>query len=81
MPVSCDALISGVAGAKRAVAVVPVTDLSVLEDQWIVPLAAALASRQLARLDFILDGWHLQLDRAALRRFWRKALPPAEWIA
>ena len=81
MPESCDVLMSNIAAAKRAVAVVPITDLPALEDQWIAPLAGALASRRLARLDFILDGWHLQVDRAALRRFWRKALPPAEWVA
>ena len=80
-PMSCDALLSSIADAKRAVAVFPVVDLLTLEEQWIAPLAGALAARQLERLDLILDGWHLQVDRAALRRFWRKALPPAEWVA
>lgn len=80
MPVTADALISAIGESNRAVAVVPVDDLESLETQWIGPLTDALSSRKLARLDFILDGWHLRLDRAALRRFWRKALPPSEWV-
>lgn len=79
VPPTSDALISAVAGSSRALAVIAADDLESLETQWLGPLTAALSSRKLARLDFVLDGWHLQLDRAALRRFWRKARPPSEW--
>lgn len=80
VPAAADALILSVAGSSRALAVIPADDLESLQAQWLGPLTAALSSRKLARLDFVLDGWHLQLDRAALRRFWRKARPPAEWV-
>jgi hypothetical protein len=80
VPAVCEALISAIAGSRRALAVIPADDVEALQTQWIGPLTAALSSRKLARLDFILDDWHLQLDRAALRRFWRKARPPSEWV-
>jgi hypothetical protein len=80
VPAVSEALIPAVAGSSRALAVIPAHDVESLQTQWIGPLTAALSSRKLARLDFILDGWHLQLDRAALRRFWRKARPPSEWV-
>lgn len=78
-PATSDALIAAVSGSSRALAVIAADDLEPLETQWIGPLTGALSSRKLARLDFVFDGWHLQLDRTALRRFWRKALPPSEW--
>ena len=81
MPSTSDALISALAGSQRALAVIPADNLESLEAQWIGPLTVVLYARKLARLDFVLDSWHLQLDRAALRRFWRKALPPSEWTA
>lgn len=80
-PVTCDALLAAIATSMRALAVVPCDDLHALDAQWIAPLNAALASRRIARLELILDSWLLQLDRAALRRFWRKALPPSQWAA
>lgn len=79
-PATSDALISAITGSSRALAVIALDDLDSLDTHWIAPLTAALSARKLARLDFILDSWHLQLDRAALRRFWRKALPPSEWL-
>ena len=78
-PSSCEALLAATSTAKRALAAIPFTDLPALESQWITPLVDALAARRLARLELILDSWRVQVDRAALRRFWRKALPPAEW--
>ena len=80
-PATCDAMLAAIATAKRALAVIPCADLRALDAQWIAPLNAALASRRIARLELILDSWLLHLDRAALRRFWRKALPPSQWAA
>ena len=80
VPATSDALFPAIAGSSRAVAVIPADDLDSLDARWIGPLTAALSARKLARLDFVLDGWHLQLDRAALRRFWRKARPLSGWV-
>jgi hypothetical protein len=80
VPTTSETLLAAIAKSRRALAVIPSDDLESLQAQWMGPLTAALSSRKLARLDFILDGWHLQLDRAALRRFWRKARPPSEWM-
>lgn len=80
VPATSDALIAAIAGSTRALAVIPADDLESLETQWLGPLTAALSRRKLARLDFVLDSWHLHLDRAALRRFWRKARPLSEWV-
>lgn len=78
-PTTCDALLASTATSERVLAVVPCMDLPTFEQQWIAPLVDALASRRIARLDLILDSWLLQLDRGALRRFWRKPLSPMEW--
>jgi hypothetical protein len=51
------------------------------EQEWLVPLVHALRARRLMRLQLILDGWHLSIDRRALRRFWRRPLPPGSWVA
>jgi hypothetical protein len=80
VPAASEALIRAIAGSRRALAVIPADDIESLQTQWIGPLTAALSSRKLARLDFILDDWHLQLDRAARWRVWRKARPTAEWV-
>ena len=80
-PANADAFIADIAGSSRVVAVVTAAGLDALETQWIEPLTSALSARKLSRLDLILDGWRLQVDRAALRRFWRKSLPPSEWVA
>lgn len=80
-PANGAALIADLATTSRAVAVARVADAVELETQWVAPLVQALSSRKMSRLDLVLDSWLLQLDRAALRRFWRKALPPVEWVA
>lgn len=80
-PFDCDELISRIKAAGRAVAVVPMEEIDALETQWIEPLMRALAGRVIGRVDLILDGWHLEVSRASLRRFWRRPLPPAQWFA
>jgi hypothetical protein len=80
VPANCEALLADLARVQRAVAVAAVADSSALESKWLQPLAAALATRRLTQLDLVLDDWHLQVGRAALRRFWRKPRPPVEWI-
>lgn len=80
-PPTWDAMLRTIATSKRALAVIACADLHALDEQWIAPSIAALASRRIARLDLILDSWLLRLDRPALRRFWRKALPPSGWGA
>jgi hypothetical protein len=77
----CAGLLESVANAARVIAVVEVEEQSVLEDNWVAPLVRALAAGRLARLDLVLDDWHLDASRSALRRFWRKALPPSRWAA
>lgn len=85
LPDTCDQLLCGIASAQRAIAVVPMADsvvekIDALEAQWIEPLKGALAAGVIDRVDLILDGWHLDVSRASLRRFWRRPLPPAQWL-
>lgn len=56
-------------------------EVDALEQRWLAPLARALAAGKLGRLDLVLDGWHCDVSRGHLRRFWRKSLPPARWPA
>lgn len=77
--IDSDELFSRINGAARAVAVVPVEEMDALETQWIEPLVRALAGGVIGRVDLILDGWHLDVSRASLRRFWRGPLSPAQW--
>lgn len=81
LPGDCNRLLSSIATAQRAIAVVSTVDgLDALETQWIEPLKRALADGVIDRVDLILDGWHLDVTRASLRRFWRRPLPPAQWL-
>ncbi len=79
LPENGDTLVAAANKAQRVVAVVPAAELRSLESQWIAPLVQALAARRIDRLDLVLDEWHLDSDRAALRRFWRRPLSPAQW--
>ena len=81
LPGAVEELVDEVQGMARAVCVNQAADLNEWQERWLVPALKALSARRLARLDLILDGWYLPLDRAVLRRFWRKPLPPAEWLA
>lgn len=62
-----------------SVVVAAVSDIDRLEAAWLVPLSQALRTGSIAQVDLILDDWHVQADRAALRRFWRRPLAPAQW--
>ena len=80
VPGTCNELLCAIATAQRALAVVPVAEIDLLETQWIEPLRRALAAGAIDRVDLILDGWHLDASRASMRRFWRRPLPPAQWL-
>ena len=79
LPKSADQLLQRIAGAPRAIVVVPEADFDQFDSRWLVPLSAALSSGRLSRLDLILDEWHIDTRRRDLRRFWRRALPPSQW--
>ncbi|HKE97011.1 MAG TPA: hypothetical protein VKB34_22070 [Povalibacter sp.] len=78
LPADATALLAGL-GAERTLALISASELESFDSMWIAPLAQALSSRRIARLDLILDEWHLDVTRAASRRFWRRPLPPAQW--
>jgi len=80
-PNDCARLLQSVSSTDRVIAVVAVADQAALEERWVAPLARALAAGQLSRLDVVLDDWHLDASRSALRKFWRKPLPPSQWAA
>lgn len=66
---------------SRAVAVVAADDVDVLEAAWIAPLARALATGAIARLEIVIDRWTVTIARHALLKFWRGARQPAQWVA
>lgn len=79
LPQDCGALLTNLVQAGRAVAVVDLADVDSLEEQWLRPLARALAAGDIHRLDLVLDDLHCDVSRSALRRFWRRALPLSQW--
>jgi hypothetical protein len=64
---------------ERAIVVVPTTSLDTLQSNWIEPLVRGLTTGRIDRLDLVLDEWHVSASRWALRRFWRRPLPLAQW--
>jgi hypothetical protein len=66
---------------SRAVVVVAADDVDALEAAWIAPLARALGTGAITRLDIVLDRWHVTVERGALLKFWRNARPLAQWVA
>lgn len=74
-------LLQSFSSTTRVIAVVVAEDQDALEETWVAPLARMLAAGQLARLDLVLDDWHVDVSRAALRKFWRRSLPPSQWVA
>jgi hypothetical protein len=66
---------------SRAVVVVAADDVDALEAAWIAPLARALGTGAISRLEIILDRWHITVERHALLKFWRSARTPAQWAA
>jgi len=85
-PSSGAELLAALEEGQHAVAVLePLIDqldaAAQFEHQWLMPLARGLRTRCLVRLELVLDGWHLSIDRRGLRRFWRRPLPPGSWVA
>jgi hypothetical protein len=66
---------------SSAVAVLATRALDELEARWAAPLLRALRAGTIGQLDLVLDRWRLTIDRPALFRFWRGALPPRQWTA
>jgi hypothetical protein len=66
---------------SRAVVVVAADDVDALEAAWIAPLARALGTGAIAKLEIVLDRWRVTVARHALLKFWRGARAPAEWAA
>jgi hypothetical protein len=64
---------------RQLIVVASVDGVQALESQWTGPLAQMLSAGKIGRLDVMLDEWHLQADRGALRRFWRRPLSPVLW--
>ena len=81
LPAAADELLTLLDGRPQAVAVLTAQSLQSFEHEWLVPLVQALRARRLARLQLVLDGWHLSIDRRGLRRFWRRPRPPGSWVA
>ncbi|HKU15802.1 MAG TPA: hypothetical protein VJQ52_15505 [Steroidobacteraceae bacterium] len=67
--------------SSRAVVVVAVDDLDVLEAAWVAPLTRALTAGAIAQLDLVLDQWRVTVKRPALLKFWRSSRDPAQWVA
>ena len=78
-PPDAQALLARV--SSRAVAVVAADDVDALEAAWIAPLARALATGAIARLEIVIDQWRVTIARHALLKFWRATRAPAEWVA
>ncbi len=75
----CSALLTNLTRTPRAVAVVKDVDIDSLEKLWLAPLARALLTGDLQRLDLVLDGLHCDVSRSASWRFWRRPLPLSQW--
>jgi len=52
-----------------------------VEAEWLAPALEALRTGALARLELVTgDGRRWRLDRAGLRRFWRRIRPLSAWL-
>jgi hypothetical protein len=78
-PIEAQAMLARL--SARAVVVVATDDVDVLEAAWIAPLTRALTTGAIARLDIVLDRWHVTVARHSLLKFWRSARTPAQWVA
>jgi hypothetical protein len=58
----------------------PVGQLQQLERDWFAPLASALRAGRISALLMQLDDLEVQIDRAAVRRFWRRGLTLKELL-
>lgn len=72
---------AGAGNAPAMAATDELAEVDALEQRWLAPLTRALAAGELGRLDLVLDDWHCDVTRGALKWFWRKSLPVARWPA
>ncbi len=79
LPQTAEQVLSSTDAAKSIVVAPIDIDPDELESKWIAPLAGALEGGRLSRLDLILGEWSVAVPRSSLRRFWRRALAPAQW--
>ncbi|MFC4312165.1 hypothetical protein ACFPN2_23995 [Steroidobacter flavus] len=78
-PADAAGLLTQVAGPT--VAAIDVANPGALETQWLAPLSRALMSGALSKLTVMFDTWQVVTPRAALFKFWRRDLQPANWGA
>jgi hypothetical protein len=64
-----------------SVAVIDAPDLSVLETQWLAPLARALLIGAVSSLTLMFDEWQVTVERADMFKLWRRERRPMEWAA
>ncbi len=76
-PADAAALLAQISGPT--VAMIDVTNAEALETQWLAPLSRALLSGAISKLTVMFDTWQVVATRADLFKFWRGALPPANW--
>jgi hypothetical protein len=80
LPRNAEALLSELSASANYVVVADARDLDALEEHWIAPLVHALARGKLGRLEIVVANRRVSASRGGIRRFWRKASPPAEWV-
>jgi hypothetical protein len=78
-PADAAALLKQVSGPT--VAMIDVTNAATLETQWLAPLSRALLSGAISKLTVMFDTWQVVTSRAAMFKFWRGDLQPANWGA
>ncbi|WP_129778730.1 hypothetical protein [Peristeroidobacter soli] len=78
-PADAAGLLAQVSGPT--VAMIDVTNAAALETQWLAPLSRALMSGAFSNLTVMFDTWRVSANRAALFKFWRGDLQPADWGA
>lgn len=84
VPASADVAISGTQPALVELPSLghsdPVAHLGQLERDWFAPLVSAMGTGRISALAIQLDDLAIRIDRLALRRFWRRGPPLAEWL-
>lgn len=80
-PTSVDAILAAARASESVVCVLDDIEPLPFERNWLAPCVAALKRDRLDRLELVLDDWLLTIDRWRLRRFWRRPLPLAAWVA
>jgi hypothetical protein len=76
---SIDSALAQVQNGTAIVYVVTDPVATEFEERWLSPSLAALKRGAIARLELVIDEWHLTIDRWQLRKFWRGASPIDAW--